>query len=161
MVYKGELSDGTIAAIKVFNLHFAKALKNFDTECEVLSNVRHRNLVKIISTCSNVDFKAMVLEYMSNGSLDKWLYSQNNYSNPVERLDILIDVALAMEYLHHEYMVPIVHCDLKPSNVLLDEDMTARVSDFGIAKILTPNQLAQTETLGTMGYIAPGMQINH
>ncbi|XP_022884343.1 probable LRR receptor-like serine/threonine-protein kinase At3g47570 [Olea europaea var. sylvestris] len=155
MVYKGELSDGTIAAIKVFNLHFAKALKNFDTECEVLSNVRHRNLVKIISTCSNVDFKAMVLEYMSNGSLDKWLYSQNNYSNPVERLDILIDVALAMEYLHHEYMVPIVHCDLKPSNVLLDEDMTARVSDFGIAKILTPNQLAQTETLGTMGYIAP------
>ncbi|KAL2457571.1 LRR receptor-like serine/threonine-protein kinase FLS2 [Forsythia ovata] len=156
-VYKAELSDGTIAAIKVFNIQFAKALKNFDTECEVLSNVRHRNLVKIISTCSNVDFKAMVLEYMPNGSLDKWLYSQNNYRSPVERLDVLIDVALAMEYLHHEYMVPIVHCDLKPSNVLLDEDMTARVADFGIAKILATNQqVAQTKTLGTIGYIAPG-----
>ncbi|KAG8373734.1 hypothetical protein BUALT_Bualt11G0055700 [Buddleja alternifolia] len=155
-VYKGELSDGTFAAIKVFNMQSEGALKNFDAECKVLSNVRHRNLVKVISTCSNLEFKAMVLEFMPIGSLDKWLHSDTNFLSLDERTNIVIDVAMAMEYLHHEYTVPIVHCDLKPSNVLLDEDMTARVADFGIAKILAQDQeIMQTKTLGTIGYIAP------
>ncbi|PIN23731.1 Serine/threonine protein kinase [Handroanthus impetiginosus] len=156
MVYKGKLADGTFVEVKVFDMQYARALKNFDAECEVLSNVRHRNLVKIISTCSNVEFKAMVLEFMPNGSLDSWLHSESTCLRLEQRLDILIDVAMAMEYLHHEYMVPIVHCDLKPSNVLLDEDMTAHVADFGIAKILAQDdEIIQTNTLGTIGYIAP------
>ncbi|KAK4426647.1 Receptor kinase-like protein Xa21 [Sesamum alatum] len=158
MVYKADLSDGAIAAIKVFNMQYTRALQNFDAECEVLSKVRHRNLVKIISICSNMDFKAMVLEFMPNGSLDQWLHSERNSLSLVQRLDIVIDVATAMEYLHHDYMMPIVHCDLKPSNVLLDEDMTGRVADFGIAKILAQDEeLIRTKTLGTIGYIAPGM----
>ncbi|XP_011097228.1 receptor kinase-like protein Xa21 [Sesamum indicum] len=156
MVYKADLSDGTVAAIKVFNMEYTRALQNFDAECEVLSNVRHRNLVKIISICSNMDFKAMVLEFMPNGSLDKWLHFESNSLSLVQRLDIVIDVAMAIEYLHHDYMMPIVHCDLKPSNVLLDEDMTAHVADFGIAKILAQDEeLIRTKTLGTIGYIAP------
>ncbi|CAK9149859.1 unnamed protein product [Ilex paraguariensis] len=156
MVYKGTLADGTVAAIKVLNMQSEGALKNFNAECEIMCNARHRNLVKIISTCSNMDFKAMVLEFMPNGTLDKWLHSHNNHLNLIQRIDIVTDVALAMEYLHHECTVPIVHCDLKPSNVLLDEEMTAHVADYGISKVLAQDQaMTQTRTLGTIGYIAP------
>ena len=69
----------------------------------------------------------------------------------------MLDVALALEYLHHGQSEPVVHCDLKPSNVLLDDEMVAHVADFGIAKILAENKTAtQTKTLGSLGYIAPG-----
>ncbi|XP_055806712.1 probable LRR receptor-like serine/threonine-protein kinase At3g47570 [Solanum dulcamara] len=155
-VYKGTFSGGTVFAIKVFDMEWQGGLRNFDSECEILSNVRHRNLVKIVSTCSNLDLIAIVLEYMPNGSLDKRLYSDEGCLTLIERLNILIDVALAMEYLHHDYTVPIVHCDLKPANVLLDQDLTAHVADFGIAKMLSQEgNMAQTKTLGTIGYIAP------
>jgi LRR receptor-like serine/threonine-protein kinase FLS2 len=156
-VYQGTLSDGIIVAIKVFNLVVEGAYKSFDTECEVLSNIRHRNLVKIISTCSNVNFKAFVLEYMPNGNLEKWLYSQDHCLSILQRLNIMIDVASALEYLHYGYSTPIVHCDLKPSNILLDEDMVAHVADFGIAKLLDDgDSMMQTMTLATIGYMAPG-----
>ncbi|PHU24969.1 hypothetical protein BC332_03301 [Capsicum chinense] len=103
-----------------------------------------------------LDFTAMVLEYMPNGSLKKKLYSEKNCLHLVERLNIMIDIALAMEYLHHDYTVPIMHCDLKPANVLLDQDLTAHVADFGIAKMLAQEgNIGQTKTLGTIGYIAP------
>jgi LRR receptor-like serine/threonine-protein kinase FLS2 len=156
-VYQGTLSDGIIVAIKVFNLVVEGAFKSFDTECEVLRNIRHRNLVKIISTCSNMDFKSFVLEYMPNGNLEKWLYSQDHCLSVLQRLNIMIDVASALEYLHHGYSTPIVHCDLKPSNVLLDEDMVAHVADFGIAKLLGDgDSVMRTITLATIGYMAPG-----
>ncbi|XP_021800949.1 LRR receptor-like serine/threonine-protein kinase EFR, partial [Prunus avium] len=79
-VYKGTLSDGIDVAVKVFSiqLELEGAFKSFDRECEMLSNIRHRNLIKIISCCSEIDFKALVLKYMPNGSLEKWLYSQNS-----------------------------------------------------------------------------------
>jgi LRR receptor-like serine/threonine-protein kinase FLS2 len=156
-VYQGTLSDGTIVAIKVFNLVVDGAFKSFDTECGVLCNIRHRNLVKIISTCSNMDFKAFVLEYMPNGNLDKWLYSKDHCLSILQRLNIMIDVASALEYLHYDYSTHIVHCDLKPSNILLDEDMVAHVADFGIAKLLADgDSMMQTKTLATIGYMAPG-----
>ncbi|XAR62634.1 Non-specific serine/threonine protein kinase [Bertholletia excelsa] len=98
------LQDGTSVAIKVFNLQIEGAFKSFDAECEVTYNIRHRNLVKIISSCSNLDFKAL--------------------------LYIMIDVALATEYLHHHHPAPIIHCDLKPSNILLDENMMARENSW-------------------------------
>ena len=157
MVYKGVLSDGLIVAVKVFNLELQGAFKSFEVECEVMRNIRHRNLTKIISSCSNLDFKALVLEYMPNGSLEKWLYSHNYYLDFVQRLKIMIDVASGLEYLHHDYSNPVVHCDLKPSNVLLDDDMVAHISDFGIAKLLIGNEfMKRTKTLGTIGYMAPG-----
>jgi LRR receptor-like serine/threonine-protein kinase FLS2 len=156
-VYQGTLSDGIIVAIKVFNLVVEGAFKSFDTECEVLRNIRHRNLVKIISTCSNTDFKSFVLEYMPNGNLEKWLYSEDHCLSVLQRLNIMIDLASALEYLHHGYSTPIVHCDLKPSNVLLDEDMVAHVADFGIAKLLGDgDSMMRTITLATIGYMAPG-----
>ncbi|KAA8535562.1 hypothetical protein F0562_030552 [Nyssa sinensis] len=85
---------------------------------------------------------------MPNGSLEKWFYSHNYCLDLFQRVSIMFDVALALEYLHHGQSEPIVHCDLKPINVLLDEDMVAHVCDFGIAKILAKNQTAtQTKTL--------------
>ncbi|KAL8510784.1 hypothetical protein ACS0TY_017560 [Phlomoides rotata] len=100
--------------------------------------------------------KALVLEYMPNASLEKWLYSHNLFLDARQRLDILIDVPSALEYLHHGYSTPIVHCDLKPSNVLLDEEMIAHVCDFGISKLLGDEESTMlTNTLATLGYIAP------
>ncbi|KAL5835462.1 hypothetical protein ACOSQ4_014959 [Xanthoceras sorbifolium] len=155
-VYRGKFLDGMIIAVKVFNLQVDRASKSFDDECEVMSKIRHRNLVKIISSCSNIDFKALVLEYMPNGSLETWLYSYNYCLDTIQRLNIMIDVASALEYLHHDYATPIVHCDLKPSNVLLDKDMVAHVGDFGIAKLLGEgDSMRQTNTLATIGYMAP------
>lgn len=156
-VYRGTLYDGKFVAVKVFNLQVEEAFRNFDTECELLRNIRHRNLVKIITSCNGIDFKALVLEHMPRGSLEKWLYSDEVCLNIIQRLSIMIDVALALEYLHYGYSMPIVHCDLKPNNVLLDEDMVAHVADFGIARLMARgNSMTRTMTLATIGYMAPG-----
>ncbi|XP_070021516.1 probable LRR receptor-like serine/threonine-protein kinase At3g47570 [Nicotiana sylvestris] len=155
-VYKGTLADGMIVAVKVFNVQMEGTFQTFDRECEILRNLRHRNLIKIISSCCNLDFKALILEYMPNESLDKLLYSRDYSLNIMQRLNIMVDVASALEYLHHGYSVPIIHCDLKPSNVLLDNDMVGHLSDFGIAKLLTKEEcIAHTTTFATIGYIAP------
>ncbi|CAN4091993.1 unnamed protein product [Withania somnifera] len=155
-VYKGVLRSGTAIIVKVFNLQLEAAFKSFDTECEVLRSLRHRNLVKVITSCSNLDFKALVLEYMPNGSLEKYLYSHNYFLDISQRLSIMIDVACALEYLHHGCSLPVIHCDIKPSNVLMDENMVAHLSDFGISKLLGEDESdLYTKTLATLGYIAP------
>ncbi|PHT49716.1 hypothetical protein CQW23_09463 [Capsicum baccatum] len=135
-VYKGILRSGTTIAITVFNLLLNAAFKSFDTECEVLCILRHRNLIKVITSCSNLNFKDLVLEYMPNGSLEKYLYLHNYFLDIRQRLSIMIDVACAFEYLHHRCSSVVIHCDLKPSNVLLDEDMVAHLRDLGISKLL-------------------------
>ncbi|PSS02999.1 Receptor-like protein kinase [Actinidia chinensis var. chinensis] len=155
-VYKGTLSDGRTVAIKVFDLEMEGSLKSFDVECEVMRNVRHRNLIKVIGSCSNLDFKALVMDYMPSGSLEKWLHNPGYCLDILQRMNIMIDVASALGYLHHGYSTPVVHCDVKPSNVLLDEDMVAHLSDYGIAKLFNKDEsTVQTKTMGTIGYIPP------
>ncbi|XP_031122594.1 putative receptor-like protein kinase At3g47110 [Ipomoea triloba] len=155
-VFKGTFADGVIAAVKVFNLDVQDSVRSFDVECQVLKDIRHRNLVKVITSCSNLDFRALILEYMPNGSLDKWLYSHNYFLDIYQRLGIMMDVANALEYLHRGHSFPVVHCDLKPGNILLDENMVAHVGDFGIAKLLEKDKATkQTKTMGTVGYMAP------
>lgn len=135
----------------IWKVHFKPLI-----ECEILRNLRHRNLTKIISSCCNLDFKALILEYMPNESLDKLLYSRDYGLNILQRLNIMVDVASPLEYLHHGYSVPVIHCDLKPSNVLLDNDMVGHLTDFGIAKLMTKEEsIAHTTTFATIGYIAP------
>ncbi|KAK9230232.1 hypothetical protein WN944_023199 [Citrus x changshan-huyou] len=135
-VYKGILAeDEMIVAVKVINLKQKGAFRSFVAECEALRNIRHRNLIKIITICSSIDskgadFKALVFEYMENGSLEDWLHQSNDHLEVckltlIQRVNIAIDVASAIEYLHHHCQPPIVHGDLKPSNVLLDHDMVA------------------------------------
>ncbi|KAG0484591.1 hypothetical protein HPP92_008491 [Vanilla planifolia] len=160
--------DCTVA-IKVLNLAQRGASKSFTAECEALRGIRHRNLVKILTACSSVDFKgnsfkALVLQYMPNGSLDRCLHPEtSNYEstplNLMQRLKIAVDVASALDYLHNHGHVPVVHCDLKPSNVLLDEDMCGHLSDFGLAKILLDNdENKQTASIGVKAPLATFLQ---
>ncbi|KAM6575423.1 hypothetical protein CsatA_023750 [Cannabis sativa] len=168
-VFKGILDqEENVVAVKVLNLNQKGASKSFIAECNALRNIRHRNLVKILTCCSSIDFngddfKALVFEYMRNGSLDKWLHGeiQSRGLKFIQRLSIASDVASAICYLHDHCDHPIIHCDLKPSNVLLDNEMVAHVSDFGLAKLtLNTNQVSETQTStigmkGTIGYVPP------
>ncbi|KAL9225480.1 hypothetical protein vseg_001397 [Gypsophila vaccaria] len=163
-VFKGTLNGNTVA-VKVLNLQTRGASKSFMAECKALRNVRHRNLVGIVTACSSIDhqmkdFKALIYEFMPNGSLDGRIHG-NGVENITlrQRVDIAIDVGNALSYLHHDCEIPIVHCDLKPTNVLLDEEMVARVGDFGLARFLVhpqhPNQSSSIGVRGTVGYTPP------
>uniref|UniRef100_A0A0D9Y1N4 Receptor kinase-like protein Xa21 n=1 Tax=Leersia perrieri TaxID=77586 RepID=A0A0D9Y1N4_9ORYZ len=172
-VYKGVLGSEEEVAIKVLNLLQHGAERSFLAECEALRSVRHRNLVKVITACSTVDrngddFKALVYEFMPNRDLDKWLRptiddeSSSRVLTLSERVRIALDVAEALDYLHHHGQVPIVHCDLKPSNVLLDDDMVAHVGDFGLSRFVLgansnsfQHNSVSAGIKGTVGYIPP------
>jgi len=177
-VYKGELFQGrTLVAIKVFRLETRGAQQSFIAECNALRKVRHRNLVPIVTACSSIDssgndFKALVYEFMAQGDLHELLYStkcDGNTSTQIhvtmaQRLSIAVDVADALEYLHHGNQGTILHCDLKPSNILLDDNMTAHVGDFGLARFKFDSAASSSTysistsvaIMGTIGYIPPG-----
>ncbi|KAL9993664.1 putative protein kinase RLK-Pelle-LRR-XII-1 family [Helianthus debilis subsp. tardiflorus] len=165
-VYKGTLGEGDnrFVAVKVLHLQNRGAQRSFTRECEACRNIRHRNLLKIITSCSSVDyqgndFKALVYEFMPNGSLHDWLHSSERTSrlNLLQIANILLDVASALDYIHNHCIPAIVHGDLKPSNILLEDDMVAHVGDFGLARFLgtTSNQNSSSGIKGTIGYAPP------
>jgi Leucine-rich repeat (LRR) protein len=181
-VYTGTLNiDDSlyIVAIKVLNLGIRGANRSFLRECEALRKIRHRNLVKVITVCSSFDhngdeFKALILEFICNGNLEEWLHPNTTTNSMtfrslslMERLCIALDAAEALAYLHHQIEPSIVHCDIKPCNILLDDDIVAHVTDFGLAKIMHTEECkhsgggTESSSLvikGTIGYVAPGQQ---
>ncbi|MCD7456261.1 hypothetical protein HAX54_031042 [Datura stramonium] len=171
-VYKGTFaSDGMVVAVKVLNLQHQDASKSFIAECQALRNIRHRNLIKVISVCSSSDFKgndfkALVFQFMPKGNLDEWLHPvkeiQKSSLTIFQRLNIIIDVASALHYLHHQCQTPMIHCDIKPQNILLDDDLTAHLGDFGLVRLVpgfsnAPDlqQFSSLGVMGTIGYAAP------
>ncbi|XP_057811452.1 probable LRR receptor-like serine/threonine-protein kinase At3g47570 [Salvia miltiorrhiza] len=172
-IYKAILDDDkdTTVAVKVLNLDVRGASKTFMAECRALGSIRHRNLVKLLSVCDSLDFqgknfKALVYEFKVNGSLEQWLYNDEESGEDfkclsiIQRLNIAFDIAQGIKYLHFGSGSTIIHGDLKPSNILLDDDMVARVGDFGLAKIVS-NILPSHESnssigiKGTLGYVPP------
>ncbi|CAM0943759.1 unnamed protein product [Alopecurus aequalis] len=171
-VYKGVLhSEADPVAIKVFKLNEYGAFDSFISECSALRYIRHRNLVKVITVCSTYDpvgneFKAIVLEFMANGTLES-RFHKNFHPHAdltlAARICIAVDIASALDYLHNQCVQPLVHCDLKPSNILFDDNNNARVCDFGLARFLhgcysTAGRNMPTSFVGprgSAGYIAP------
>ncbi|CAL4988631.1 unnamed protein product [Urochloa decumbens] len=171
-VYNAILNHGTPVAIKVLDLHKVGAPKSWIAECETLRNLRHRNLIKLVTICASADFagnefRALVYELMSQGSLEDWIHQRKQHEdgsrlNAEEVLNIAIDAASALEYMHSDCGGQVVHCDTKPSNVLLDGEMTAKVSDIGLARLLAPVQPEHYQSIssihglkGSIGYIPP------
>ena len=163
-------------AIKVFDLDMRFADSSFVSECEALRIIRHRNLVPILTACSTIDnsgndFKALIYEFMPNGNLDTWLHRKrggvaSKLLGLAQRLSIGVGIADAIAYLHHDCGRPIVHCDPKPTNILLDDDMNAHLGDFGIASLVVDSRStavghsgcsSSLAVRGTIGYIAPGI----
>jgi serine/threonine protein kinase len=175
-VYKGNLSlpsfRNGVVAVKVFNPHQTGSSRSFLAECMALRRVKHRNLIKIITSCSSIDsrgneFQALVFEFMPNFSLNRWLHpgtdGQCHKLSTVHLLNIVVDVADALDYLHNNSQPSVIHCDLKPSNILLDSDWTAYVADLGLSKLVGEstdksrlNSGSSIGIRGTTGYVAPG-----
>uniref|UniRef100_A0A0D9XUE0 non-specific serine/threonine protein kinase n=1 Tax=Leersia perrieri TaxID=77586 RepID=A0A0D9XUE0_9ORYZ len=173
LVYKGQLKFGACdVAIKVFRLDQNGAPNSFCAECEALKSIRHRNLVTVTGLCSTFDpsgneFKALILEFKANGNLESWIHPKVCSQSPpkllslASRIRVAEDIATALDYLHNRCTPPLVHCDLKPSNVLLDDEMVACISDFGLAKFLhndfisLNNSTSSAGLRGSTGYIAP------
>ncbi|CAN6215710.1 unnamed protein product [Urochloa humidicola] len=167
-----EVQD-VVVAVKVFHLQQIGASRTFVSECEALRRAKHRNLINIVTCCSSIDvegneFKALVFDFMPNYSLDRWLHpsvldiTEGRVLSVIQRFNIAVGIADALSYLHNSCDPPIIHCDLKPGNVLLGEDMTAYIGDFGLAKLLLDpgsHSLENSESTigirGTIGYVAP------
>ncbi|XP_019155478.1 PREDICTED: putative receptor-like protein kinase At3g47110 [Ipomoea nil] len=173
-VYKGRFEQGgkQTYAVKVLDLLKDGASKSFLAECKALRNIRHRNLVPILTCCSSCDFagnefKALVYEFMENGDLDTWLHNHStnartNVLSVLQRLNIAIDVSSALHYLHDDCEPTVIHCDIKPSNILLDKDLVAHIGDFGISRlysqIIENSSGEQTFSIGlkgSIGYVPP------
>ncbi|KAM7465245.1 hypothetical protein LguiB_012807 [Lonicera macranthoides] len=160
-VYRAQLPSGKVVALK--KLHRSEAEepsfdKSFKNEVEVLSNIRHKNIVKLYGFCLHNRCMFLVYEYMERGSL---FCALRDDAEAVElywtkRVSIVKGVAHALSYMHHDCTPPIVHRDISSNNILLNSKLDAFVADFGAARLLSPDSSNQTVTAGTRGYIAPG-----
>ncbi|MCO5547689.1 hypothetical protein L7F22_001140 [Adiantum nelumboides] len=162
-VYKGRFEDGTLVAVKRMEsgVMTSQGQREFQSEVNVLTKLRHRHLVAILGYCIEGGEKALVYEYMPGGTLSQHLFAWSRQGlSPLSwkcRLSIALDVARGLEYLHGLAQSRFIHRDLKPSNILLDEYFRAKISDFGLVRLVPEGekQSVQTFVAGTFGYLAP------
>lgn len=155
-VYEGQLGEAKIAVKCLQDVTRGK--EEFLAEVMTIGSIHHINLVRLIGICSEKRHRLLVYEYMSKGSLDKWIFkSKRPYSLDWRtRYKIIMDLAKGLSYLHDECRVKIAHLDIKPGNILLDDNFNAKISDFGLAKLIDRDQShVMTKIRGTRGYLAP------
>ncbi|RDX79935.1 Cold-responsive protein kinase 1, partial [Mucuna pruriens] len=158
-VYKGRLKDGKVAAIKVLSAESRQGVKEFLTEINVISEIEHENLVKLYGCCAEKNNRILVYNYLENNSLSQTLLGGSHsriYFDWRTRCKICVGVARGLAFLHEDVRPHIVHRDIKASNILLDKDLTPKISDFGLAKLIPANMThVSTRVAGTIGYLAP------
>ena len=158
-VYSGSLTseDAKIdIAVKELTKATEKSEKEFRTELKVIGRTHHRNLVRLLGFCVENDQPLLVYELMPNGTLSHFLFKEGERPTWLQRSEMALEVASGLHYLHEECEAQIIHCDIKPDNVLLDVNYTAKIADFGLSKLLNKQQTrTDTNARGTYGYMAP------
>ncbi|KAF8031036.1 hypothetical protein BT93_D0271 [Corymbia citriodora subsp. variegata] len=161
-VYLGRLGNGTQVAVKMLSRLSKQGYKEFHTEVQLLMLIHHRNLVSLIGYCEEFEKLALIYEFMSNGNVRQHLSARNpNVLSWSQRLQIAIDAAQGLEYLHNGCKPPIIHRDIKTANILLNENMRAKICDFGLSKAFVTEQDSHISTrlAGTPGYLDPEFHI--
>lgn len=159
VVYRGNLINGSPVAVKKLLNNLGQAEKEFRVEVEAIGHVRHKNLVRLLGYCIEGTHRLLVYEYVNNGNLEQWLHgamSHHGYLTWEARMKVLLGTAKALAYLHEAIEPKVVHRDIKSSNILLDDEFNAKISDFGLAKLLGAGKShITTRVMGTFGYVAP------
>ncbi|EOA38000.1 hypothetical protein CARUB_v10009469mg [Capsella rubella] len=159
VVYRGELVNGTHVAVKKILNHLGQAEKEFRVEVDAIGHVRHKNLVRLLGYCIEGTHRILVYEYMNNGNLEEWLHGamkHHGYLTWEARMKVLTGTSKALAYLHEAIEPKVVHRDIKSSNILIDDRFNAKISDFGLAKLLGDGKShVTTRVMGTFGYVAP------
>ncbi|XP_020520627.1 probable receptor-like protein kinase At2g42960 [Amborella trichopoda] len=159
VVYRGQLINGTPVAVKKILNNLGQAEKEFRVEVEAIGHVRHKNLVRLLGYCVEGTHRMLVYEYVNNGNLEQWLHGamrQQGFLTWEARMKVILGTAKALAYLHEAIEPKVVHRDIKSSNILIDEEFNAKVSDFGLAKLLGAGKShITTRVMGTFGYVAP------
>lgn len=161
-VYKGKLSDGRLVAVKLLNTSKGNG-QEFINEVASISRTSHVNVVTLFGFCLEGSKRALIYEFMPNGSLEKFVCGGNTSKPNSQHLgwdkmyEIVVGIAKGLEYLHRGCSTRILHFDIKPQNILLDEDFCPKISDFGLAKLCFKKEsiVSMLEARGTIGYIAP------
>lgn len=163
-VYQGVLQDGTRLAVKKLE-GIGQGKKEFRAEVSIIGSIHHHHLVRLKGFCAEGSHRMLAYEFMANGSLDKWIFKRNKEDFLLDwdtRFNIALGTAKGLAYLHEDCDVKIIHCDIKPENVLLDDHFNSKVSDFGLAKLMNREQSHVFTTLrGTRGYLAPEWITNY
>ncbi|KAH6764116.1 Protein kinase superfamily protein [Perilla frutescens var. hirtella] len=159
VVYRGRLVNGSEVAVKKLLNNLGQAEREFRVEVEAIGHVRHKNLVRLLGYCIEGVHRMLVYEYVNNGNLEQWLHGamrQHGTLTWEARMKVLLGTARALSYLHEAIEPKVVHRDIKSSNILIDHDFNAKVSDFGLAKLLDSGEShIATRVMGTFGYVAP------
>ncbi|KAH0653821.1 hypothetical protein KY289_031499 [Solanum tuberosum] len=156
-VYEGTLSNGTKIAVKRLD-SLGHVMESFLTEVNIVGGIHHVNLVKLIGFCAEKTQRLLIYEHMINGSLDRWIYHKNeeNGLRWHTRQRIITDIAKGLAYLHDKCSQKIIHLDIKPQNILLDKNFNAKISDFGLSKLIDKDESkVVTRMRGTPGYLTP------
>lgn len=155
-VFKGYINGGKEIAVKKLIKLVEEGEMEFRNEMKIIGRTHHKNLVHLVGFCSEGSNRLLVYEFMKNGSLGDLLFKSEERVNWSERRRIALEIANGLHYLHDECETRIIHCDIKPQNILMDESRTAKISDFGLSKLLKPDQTrTYTMARGTRGYAAP------